>query len=91
MPGKGIAVSISQLMGDDPSSNGASRRHPDSPEALAYTAEVAGQLLGLGRTTTYAELRSGRLRSFKVGKRRLVPAMALPEYIRDRLAEEECS
>jgi excisionase family DNA binding protein len=82
---------FTDILGDDPGPNRGARRHPDSPEALAYTAEVAGQLLGLGRTTTYAELRSGRLRSFKVGKRRLVPAMALPEYIADRLAEEEAS
>ena len=82
-------MSIADILGDDSTSNRAGRRHPDSQEPLAYTAETAGQLLGLGRTTTYAELRSGRLRSFKVGKRRLVPALALPEYIRDRLAEEE--
>ena len=58
----------------------------DSP--LAYNVEAAGAKLGLGRTTTYAEVASGRLRSFRVGKRRLVPAQALVEYIADRMAEE---
>lgn len=55
---------------------------------LAYNVEAAGARLGLGRTTTYAEVASGRLRSFRVGKRRLVPASALVEYIADRMAEE---
>ena len=82
-------MSITDIMGTDPGPNRAARRHPESPAVLAYSAEVAGELLGLGRTTTYAEIRSGRLRSFKVGKRRLVPASALPEYIEARLQEEE--
>jgi excisionase family DNA binding protein len=65
--------------------------HPGSDSHLAYRVEVAGEKLGLGRTTTYAEVASGRLRSFRVGKRRLVPASALVEYINDRMAEQEAS
>ena len=56
---------------------------------LAYRIERAAERLGIGRTTAYAEVASGRLRSFRVGKRRLVPASALAEYIADRVAEEE--
>jgi excisionase family DNA binding protein len=62
---------------------------PDTDPPLAYRPEEAGVKLGLGRTTVYAEIRSGRLRSFRVGKRRLVPASALITYIDDRLAEEQ--
>ena len=59
----------------------------DSP-ALAHSVEGAAKLLGIGRTTAYAEVASGRLRSFRVNTRRLVPASALTEYIEDRLSEE---
>lgn len=60
-----------------------------STRPLAFSPDDAGDLLGLGRTTVYAEIASGRLRSFKVGKKRLVPAFALDEYIADRMAEQE--
>jgi hypothetical protein len=59
---------------------------PSTP--LAYRAEDAFKKIGIGRTTGYAEIRSGRLLSFRVGKRRLVPAYAIPKYIADRLAEQ---
>ncbi|KGF15156.1 helix-turn-helix domain-containing protein [Corynebacterium freneyi] len=36
---------------------------------------------GLGRTTVFGLISSGELRSVKVGRRRLVPAAALDEYI----------
>ena len=35
----------------------------------------------------FAELRSGRIRSLKVGSRRLIPAAALEAWIEERLAE----
>ena len=37
---------------------------------------------GIGRTLTYDEIRSGRLRSMKVGKRRLITAEAAAEWRR---------
>jgi hypothetical protein len=55
---------------------------------LAFRAEDAFKKIGIGRTTGWAEIRSGRLRSFRVGKRRLVPATAISEFIADRLADE---
>ena len=58
---------------------------------VAYRVESAFEKLGIGRTTGYAEIASGRLRSFRVGKRRLVPASALTEYIADRMAEEQAN
>lgn len=36
---------------------------------------------GLGRTTVFALIKDGKLRSVKVGRRRLVPAAALNEFI----------
>jgi excisionase family DNA binding protein len=38
---------------------------------------------GLSRSTVYEEMDSGRLRSVKVGRRRLIPESALVEYIDD--------
>jgi excisionase family DNA binding protein len=43
--------------------------------------EEAARLLGIGRTTVYDLLRSGRLRSIKIGRRRLVPVEAVAEVI----------
>ena len=43
--------------------------------------EEAARLLGIGRSTAYDLIRAGRLRSVKIGKRRLVPAGAVDETI----------
>jgi excisionase family DNA binding protein len=82
-------VSIAQLRDDEPESeNRTPRQHSgSSPNQLAYGIEDASRLLGLGRSTTFAEISAGRLKSFRVGKRRLVPASALSEYVADRMAE----
>jgi len=37
--------------------------------------------LGVGRSTVFALLASGQLRSVKVGRRRLVPEAAIVEFI----------
>ncbi|WP_435055181.1 excisionase family DNA-binding protein [Micromonospora aurantiaca (nom. illeg.)] len=43
--------------------------------------EEAAHALGIGRSLVYDLIRSGRLRSFKVGSRRLIPASAIDEAI----------
>jgi excisionase family DNA binding protein len=43
--------------------------------------DEASTMLGLGRSRLYAEISSGRLRSVVVGRRRLVPASAIAEFI----------
>ncbi|RZU72026.1 AlpA family transcriptional regulator [Micromonospora kangleipakensis] len=43
--------------------------------------EEAARALGIGRSLTYDLIRSGQLRSFKVGSRRLIPAAAIDEVI----------
>jgi excisionase family DNA binding protein len=50
------------------------------PELLSVTD--AGARLGIGRSLVYDEIQAGRLRSVRVGRRRLVPADAIGEYIR---------
>jgi excisionase family DNA binding protein len=55
----------------------------DAPEHL-MAVESAAQALGISRSLAFQEIRSGRLTSCKVGRRRLVPASAITAYI-DRL------
>jgi excisionase family DNA binding protein len=51
--------------------------------------EEAAHLLQVGRTTAYDLIRSGRLRSFKVGRRRLVPRDAVEAMISESAGEED--
>ena len=48
---------------------------------MAYRPDDAALVLGLGRTTTYALIREGRLRSIKVGRRRLIPASEIERFL----------
>lgn len=58
---------------------------PAAPERLLSVDEAAA-LLNLGRTALYGEIMAGRLRSLTVGRRRLVPAESIAEYIAARAA-----
>ena len=53
---------------------------PAGPDRLLSVDEAARQL-GIGRSALYGELAAGRLRSLKVGRRRLVPSGALAEFV----------
>jgi excisionase family DNA binding protein len=60
--------------------------HDAGPEQL-LSIDRAAILAGVGRTSIYAAIGAGRLRSVKVGRRRLVPASALAELAdRERAA-----
>jgi excisionase family DNA binding protein len=50
------------------------------PDRLLSVDEAAATL-GLGRSRLYEDLLAGRLRSVKVGRRRLIPATAVRQYI----------
>jgi excisionase family DNA binding protein len=45
-----------------------------APTPAAFDPDGFARHLGLGRTTVYAMVKDGRLRSVKVGRRRLIPA-----------------
>jgi excisionase family DNA binding protein len=49
-----------------------------APDRLLDVRSAAAAL-GIGRTALYAEINSGRVRSVRVGRRRLVPASAIAE------------
>ena len=57
-----------------------SEREPDR----LLSIEQAARALGVGRTALYSEIGAGRIRSVKVGRRRLVPASAISEVASGR-------
>jgi excisionase family DNA binding protein len=57
-----------------------SDREPDR----LLSIEQAAQALGVGRTALYSEIGAGRIRSVKVGRRRLVPSSAIREVASGR-------
>jgi excisionase family DNA binding protein len=64
----------------------------DTPAAGTVTPLLlgireAGQILGISERQLKYELAACRIRSLKVGRRRLIPVSALHEFIEDRLAE----
>jgi excisionase family DNA binding protein len=48
---------------------------------VLYRVEEAAEALRLSRSVIYELIRSGRLRTVKEGRRRLVPVAALGEYV----------
>lgn len=54
------------------------------PDRLYSIAEAGAMLGGVGRTSIYGLLDSGALRSVRVGRRRLIAAGAIRDYIEAR-------
>ncbi len=57
------------------------------PERLSYTTDEACTVTGLNRNALYRAMNAGLLKTFKVGKRRMVSARALREFIEAREKE----
>ena len=56
--------------------------HPDSGETVRlYRVPEAMRLLSMSRSVIYELIRSGRLRSVRQGRTRLIPATAVAEYV----------
>jgi excisionase family DNA binding protein len=55
------------------------RRPSDREPDRLLSIEQAARALGIGRTALYSEIGAGRIRSVKVGRRRLVPSSAISE------------
>ncbi|MGP3950093.1 excisionase family DNA-binding protein [Streptomyces sp. 7N604] len=63
----------------------ANTPEPADETRLVLTVDEAARRLGIGRTTMFALVSSGEVRSVLIGRRmRRIPAQALKEYI-DRL------
>lgn len=54
-----------------------------------YKIEDAAKLCGVGRSMAYEEIRLGRLRTVRVGRRRLVPLKYIDEYVELLMRESE--
>lgn len=54
---------------------------------VAYSITEAERALGLSHQSVYNELNAGRLRSFKIGRRRFITEEALRDYVSEREAE----
>lgn len=61
------------------------------PERHLYKIPEAMVLLSMSRTVIYEQIRAGRLRSVCQGRTRLIPAIAIDEYVSLLLAESEVS
>jgi excisionase family DNA binding protein len=57
--------------------------HGLADDRLLNSIRTVCQRTTLGRTRIFTEIRTGRLRSVKVGRRRLVPETALREFVAD--------
>lgn len=55
---------------------------------ILYPTDEVAQQLGVGMTTAKALIKTGELRSVKIGRSRRVPAEALQEYVRRLDAEQ---
>ena len=53
--------------------------------AIAYSVEEAARRISVGRTTMFALIGSGVIRTVQIGSRRLVPDRELRRYFDDRL------
>lgn len=54
---------------------------PTTVARRLHCVEAAAELIGVGRSTAYEEIRLGRLRTVRVGRRRLIPTEYIEEYI----------
>lgn len=57
-------------------------------EKLLLTPEDVAQRLSVGRSTVYALMRAGELRSVRIGRLRRIPVGAVRAYV-ERIVEEE--
>ena len=54
---------------------------PASSPRLTRKPEEAAPMLGIGRNGVYTLVRSGQLRSIKVGRKILIPLSAIEEFL----------
>ena len=46
-----------------------------------FSIKDFAQYLGIGKNTAYAEVKSGAIKSFKLGKKILIPKVYVEEYV----------
>ena len=68
-------------------------RRTDSTELprRLLTADEAAEMLGMGRTAVFEQIRLGRLKSVKVGRARRIPTDDIEDFIALLRAEAEAN
>jgi len=61
-----------------------------APLRLALSPEQAAVALGIGRTTVYDLIARGQLRSLRVGRRRIIPVVALEAFLAEAVRDPDC-
>ncbi|MET7990520.1 helix-turn-helix domain-containing protein [Amycolatopsis sp. NPDC005232] len=61
----------------------------DVPARHLYRIPEAMRLLSMSRSVIYEQLRAGRLFSVKEGRARLIPAIAIKQYVDQLISEAE--
>jgi len=56
---------------------------------LTYSVEEAATILGVGRTATYQGIEKGEIPGIRIGKRILVPRVALERLLENNLKKEK--
>jgi len=56
----------------------------DAHDLTVFDIEEAGRLLGVSRMSVYDAIHQGELRTFRIGRRRLISSDALQDYVRQR-------
>ncbi|MDC3313285.1 helix-turn-helix domain-containing protein [Gammaproteobacteria bacterium] len=51
---------------------------------IAYTIKETAEALGCGMNTAYILVNSGQLKSFKFGKKIMIPAQSIEELIKNK-------
>lgn len=62
---------------------------PTAESKVMLDVREAAQMLSMGRTAVFEEIRRGRLRSVKRGRARLIPTTCLHEYVALLITETE--
>jgi excisionase family DNA binding protein len=61
----------------------------ESDSRLTYTVEQAAKLLGIGRNQGYEAAASGQIPSIRIGKRILVPRLALEAMLAKGIEQKQ--
>ena len=65
--------------------------HGPDDDLQLYRVPAAMRRLSMSRSVIYEQIRSGRLRSVKQGRTRLIPASAIKDYIMLREREAKAA
>ena len=79
-----LRAAVMELVGALRDEIGTERRSVEREPDRLLSLEQAARALGIGRSALYSEIGSGRIRSVKVGRRRLIPSSAISEVASGR-------